>query len=86
MKKRSLFFKVPAALAFAYVCITNIQTVLANKGCLSITDLESMTSANAACENIPSKNNGDCVDVFHNTVACRQGNNNNVTNNISHFF
>ena len=53
MKKRSLFFKVPAALAFAYVCITNIQTVLANKGCLSITDLESMTSANAACENIP---------------------------------
>ena len=50
MKKRSLFFKVPAALAFAYVCITNIQTVLANKGCLSITDLESMTSANAACE------------------------------------
>ena len=41
---------------------TNIQTVLANKGCLSITDLESMTSANAACENIPSKNNGDCVE------------------------
>ena len=62
MKKRSLFFKVPAALAFAYVCITNIQRVLANKGCLSITDLESMTSANAACENIPSKNNGDCVE------------------------
>ena len=52
MKKRSLFFKVPAALAFAYVCITNIQTVLANKGCLSITDLESMTSANAACDAI----------------------------------
>ena len=41
---------------------TNIQTVLANKGCLSITDLESMTSANAACENIPSKNNGDRVE------------------------
>lgn len=55
---------MPAALAFAYVCITNIQTVLANKGCLSITDLESMTSANAACENIPSKNNGDCVEMM----------------------
>lgn len=62
MRRKNLLLRASTMLAFAYVCVANIHSVITNKGYLSITDLESLTesAAIAACENIPSKNNGDC--------------------------
>lgn len=73
MKRKSLLLKASMMLAFGYVCISNIHSVITNKGYLSVTDLESLTEniAIAACENIPSKNNGDCNEN-ESSISCDQ--------------